>query len=151
IAAATGDFIAFLDDDDAWCADYPAAQIALLNQHPEYGAVVSQIMMADQNLQPSHGPFPESSLASGWMFEALIHYVPVVGSVVVRSTIVREIGGFDPSLRGSEDWDWVLKIAKRHQMAFIPKVAIMVRQHGQSRAFVKEHEEDVLWRRFNDT
>src|SRR4051812_37995899 len=120
IAAATGDFIAFLDDDDVWCADYPIDQIALLNQYPEYGAVVSRIMMADENLQPNIGPFPEKLLASGWMFDALLYYVPGVASLVIRAAVVHEIGGFDPTLHGSEDWDWILKIAKRHQIGFSP-------------------------------
>src|SRR5690349_2982534 len=72
--AATGEFVAFLDDDDAWNAGYPHAQLACLEQHPEYGAIISQIMMADEQLRPTVGPFPDKDLPSGWIFDALFHY-----------------------------------------------------------------------------
>lgn len=149
--AATGEFIAFLDDDDAWAQGYPQQQIALLQQHSEYGAVISQIMMADENLQPNDGPYPKYEIPSGWMFDAFLYYVPGVASAIVRTSVVREIGGFDPKLRGSEDWDWMLRIAKTHQIGFVPAVSMIVRQHNQGRTFAKEGEEVMLWRRFCDT
>lgn len=151
LAAATGEFIAFLDDDDAWSAGYPGLQTRVLNAHPEYGAVISQIMMADENLRPTAGPFPEEPLTAGWMFDAFLYYVPCVASAVVRASVMRDIGGFDATLRGSEDWDWMLKIAKRYQIGFVPEVSMLVRQHRKGRVFLKENEEDMLWRRFTDT
>jgi len=151
LEAATGEFIAFLDDDDAWNTGYPHTQVEFLKQHPEFGAVVSQIMMADENLNPTYGPFPDYTLPSGWVFDALLYYVPGVASTLVRSSIVRNIGGFDPTLRGSEDWDWILRIAKRYQIGFVPEVSMLVRQHTHGRTFAKEHEDEMLWRRFRDT
>lgn len=151
LEAATGEFIGFLDDDDAWNTGYPHTQVEFLNQHPEFGAVISQIMMADENLNPICGPFPDYDLPSGWIFDALLYYVPGVASSLVRSTVVREIGGFDPTLRGSEDWDWMLRIAKHCQIGYIPEVSMIVRQHTHGRTFAKENEEDMLWRRFSDT
>lgn len=151
LQAATGEFIGFLDDDDCWAQGYPHQQIALLQQHPEYGAVISQIMMADENLQPNDGPYPKYEIPSGWMFDAFLYYVPGVASAIVRRSVVREVGDFDPELRGSEDWDWMLRIAKAYQIGFVPAVSMIVRQHNQGRTFAKEGEDIMLWRRFRDT
>ena len=148
---ATGEFIAFLDDDDAWNTGYPHAQVAFLKEHLDFGAVVSQIMMADENLNPNYGPFPDYILPSGWIFDALLYYVPGVASTLVRSSVMRDIGGFDPTLRGSEDWDWILRIAKRYQIGFVPEVSMIVRQHTHGRTFAKEGEDEMLWCRFRDT
>lgn len=151
--AATGEFIAFLDDDDIWATGYPQPQLELLAQHPEYGAAISQYLMADEHLNPvmELGAVPTQAIPSGWMFDAFLYYTASLGSTIVRTSVVRELGGFDTSLRGSEDWDWMLRISAHYQIGFVPAVSQIVRQHPVSRAFTKKSEDEITWRRFRDT
>lgn len=151
LEAATGDFIAFLDDDDIWNTGYPHPQLALFAQHPEYGAIISQRILGDENLRPLSEPIPEQNIPSGWIFDELLYHVVGVGSVIVRTSVVRKVGGFDPTLRGSEDWDWTLRIATHYQIGFMPAVAMIIRQHPQSRAFGQESEDTIIWHRFSDS
>src|SRR5262245_32164110 len=45
IEAAHGDYLAFLDDDDLWLPSNIRPQLKVLNEHPEYGAVVAQVQL----------------------------------------------------------------------------------------------------------
>lgn len=153
---ASGDYVLFLDDDDAWADNYPLDQIAFLEDNPEHDAVVSQIMLADVGLIPVAGPFPADGLPSGWIFGSLLRCVPVLSAMVVRRSVAVEIGAFDTDLTGGEDWDWALRLAKRSKIGYVDKVAVLIRQHEGPRAFSAKdrsirHEFFVVARRYADT
>jgi glycosyltransferase involved in cell wall biosynthesis len=148
---ARGDFMTFLDDDDAWAPNNPVAQMALFEQHPEYGAVCARMMLTDEVLNPCAGPFPEQPPNSGWLFDHFLGYVPATGTMIVRSSIARAVGGFDLSLSAAEDWDWALRVARQCQIGFVDDVAVICRQHPQSRDHTQLGEAKYHWLRFMDT
>src|SRR5215467_13678323 len=45
--AATGDYLAFLDDDDVWLTSHVCSHLALLDEHPEFEAIVGQVVSTD--------------------------------------------------------------------------------------------------------
>jgi glycosyltransferase involved in cell wall biosynthesis len=152
LAAATGAYVGFLDDDDVWVAGYPIAQLQLLAARPEIDAVVSRMMMGDDQARPVFGPLPPEPLDdSASMYRQFLDYVPVVGSLLVRRAAVDRVGGFDTGLVGAEDWDWGLRLARTCDIAAVTDVAIVLRQHGQGRARSLEAEYDVNRRRCSDT
>lgn len=144
IAAARGDYIAFLDDDDVWLPNNIAPQLRAFADHPEYGAVFARVQRTDANRVPYGEVIPSGPQSSGWIFEELLRYWTQLGSVVVRSSVVREIGGFDPSLIAEEDWDWLLRIARRHPIGRIADVVVLFRQRGDG-------DENLSWRRLPDS
>lgn len=144
MAAATGDFIAFLDDDDLWLPTNIGSQLRVFAEHPEYGAVYAQVQLTDAQRTPFGEPSPAGPLASGWIFDDLLTYWPQVGSVVVRSSVVRAVGDFDTSLVSEEEWDWILRIARRYPIGRVEVPVLLFRQRGYG-------DDDVAWRRFPDT
>lgn len=144
LAVAKGDFITILDDDDLWLPNNISDQLALFKQHPEYGAVHGRIKLMSYEGQPFGEPFPAGALSSGWIFDSLLTYMPQVGSMLIKASAVREIGGLDPSLFGDTDWDWFLAIAQKYPIGRVENEVILFRQrHGA--------EEELLWKRFPDT
>jgi glycosyltransferase involved in cell wall biosynthesis len=144
LAAAKGDFITILDDDDLWLPNNISDQLALFKQHPEYGAVHGRIKLMSYEGQPFGEPFPAGILNSGWILDSLLTYMPQVGSMLVKASAVKEVGGLDPSLFGDTDWDWFLAIAQKYPIGRVENEVILFRQrHGA--------EEELLWRRFPDT
>ena len=142
--AATGDFIAFLDDDDLWLPNNVSPQLRLFAEHPEYGAVHAQLLCMDASQAPYGEPIPGGPLSSGWIHERLMTYWPQLGTLLVRASVVREIGDFDETLRSEEEWDWILRIARRYPVGCIEVPVMLFRQRG--------YEDDAIhWRRMPDT
>ena len=145
IHSATGEFIAFLDDDDLWLPNNLGPQLELLMAHPEFGAAHAQTWFTDQNMQIVGGPAPGGPLSSGWIFMDLLTYWPQIGTVVVRASVAREVGDMDSKLpsAGDEEWDWVLRIAQHHQIARIDQPVMLYRQPFQA--------EELRWERLDYT
>jgi glycosyltransferase involved in cell wall biosynthesis len=142
--AARGDYIAFLDDDDVWLPHTLAPQMRVFEEHPEYGAVFARVQLTDADRRPYGSPIPTWPKDSGWIFDDLLTYWPQLGSVIVRTAVAREVGGFDPTLLSEEDWDWLLRIARRYPIGRIEDVAVLFRQRGDG-------DERLAWRRFPGT
>jgi glycosyltransferase involved in cell wall biosynthesis len=141
LRSANGEFVTLLDDDDIWLPNNIAPQIELFEQHPEYGAVHAQSQLADYDKNPFGDPVPAGPLPSGWIFEELLTYWPQVGTILTRTTVAREAGDLDPTLSGDTDWDWLLRVARRHPIGRVEQPVLLFRQRGAA-------EEELSWRRF---
>ncbi|HEU5012314.1 MAG TPA: glycosyltransferase family A protein [Roseiflexaceae bacterium] len=139
--AATGDFFTLLDDDDVWMPNHVAPYIELFEQHPEFGAVHAQNQTVYADLTPYGELEPPGPLQSGWLFEELLTYWPQVGTILTRMPVAREAGDFDSSLTGDNDWDWLLRIARRYPIGRLEVPVLLFRQRCQA-------EEQLAWRRF---
>ncbi len=144
LKAATGDFFTLLDDDDVWLPNNIASQLALFEQQPELAAVHARYLFADANLKPYGEPGPTSDAATGMLFEALLTYFPQVGTILTRMSAAREAGDFDPGLTGDNDWDWLLRIARRHPIGRVEQTVLLFRQRDSL-------DEALAWRRFPAT
>jgi glycosyltransferase involved in cell wall biosynthesis len=140
IAASSGEFIAFLDDDDARLPGSIDRQLAILDAAPDAALVYGQVHLATQSLSADGSlPFPQFC-PSGDVFWALIggNFIPSC-SVVVRRSAVEAVGGVFPSAMPADDWDLWLRIAERYPIAALPEPVSIYRkptlwsQQGSSR------------------
>ena len=110
---STGDFVAFLDDDDLRLPGSLDHQISLLEADPEAGFVVGGVFLADQNCVPT-GEVAVPRAESGDLFwrvlELDLQLVPA--SVVVRKECFFEVGIFNSHLAGIDDWDMWTRLAE---------------------------------------
>ncbi len=110
---SSGEFIAFLDDDDLRLPGSLDHQVALLTAHPEAGFVAGGVMLADQECVPT-GEVAVPRAEGGDLFwrvlELEVHLVP--GSVVVRKECFFEVGIFNRRLAGIDDWNLWTRIAE---------------------------------------
>lgn len=109
---SSGDFIAFLDDDDLRVPGSLDYQVSLLRTQPEAGLVAGGVMLADQDCVPT-GKVAVPLGTSGDLFWRVLgldlHVIP--GSVVVRKQCFLEVGIFNQRLAGIDDWDMWTRIA----------------------------------------
>jgi len=147
IKEARGEFIAFLDDDDVWCQNYPRKQVDFLCKNPQYGAVLSQMMVVDEHLNPRFGPFPNKEIQSGWMFKSLFNYVPPTSSIFVRRSILDETGLFSTEIDAGEDWDLMFRISQKFQVGYIPEIGILYRSHRKPQQNDVEKEGRKIYER----
>ncbi|RYG38207.1 MAG: glycosyltransferase [Burkholderiales bacterium] len=126
---ATGDYIAFLDDDDVFLPANIRPHLAILEARPELDAVIGQLIKTDPNLENHSAPAPDGDPGQG---DALTRsllggFFPQMGTTVARASVMKKDGLFDESLVYGQDLDWQLRIARRGAMGYTPTPCILFR------------------------
>lgn len=132
---AQGDYISFIDADDLWTPDKLADQLAALVAHPGAAVAYSWTDHIDEHSRfLRHGP---QLSFEGDVFRKLLHsdFIGNGSNILVRRSAIVELGGFDPSLPPSEDWDCWLRLAQRFEFVVVPKPQILYRVSSQSSSF----------------
>jgi glycosyltransferase involved in cell wall biosynthesis len=115
IAHATAPWLAFLDDDDLWAPRKLAEQLATATR-AQAGFVHTGIVVVDERLRVvGEYPPPAPRDLHGAMAE--MNAIGTPSSVMVRSDLVREVGGFDERLSVLADWDLWLQMIQRTAVA----------------------------------
>jgi hypothetical protein len=109
----TGDYIAFLDDDDLRLPGSLDHQLALLEDAREAGFVASAVQLADQESTLT-GEVATPRATSGDVFWQILelNLFLLPASVLVRKSCFFEAGIFNKSLAGIDDWDMWTRIAE---------------------------------------
>jgi glycosyltransferase involved in cell wall biosynthesis len=150
IRQSSGEFIAFLDHDDAWFPGFLETQVAYLDQHPDVGMVHSDFQTIDPDgniLEESIALWRKLSRPSGHVFRQLFMDSFIVGnSVLIRKECLERLGGFDESLRFGDYLLW-MRIARHYKIDYVGKVLTQYRQHPsqstQNIAVTRPDEESV--------
>ena len=147
LAAATGEYICFLDSDDFFAPDKCAKQAALLDARPELGFVYCDITIVDQASQPKPDQPSINQIQrtlSGNIFPALMMggYFPP-HTVMIRKTVLEAVGAFDPALGGHADYDLWLRAAAVHPAAFLDEKLAFYRDWGNSMSKNREHMDET--------
>jgi glycosyltransferase involved in cell wall biosynthesis len=139
IAAAAGDLIAFIDDDDEWLPGKLRRQVDRFRAHHDVALVHSAVndVFADgsSRLRALH------RRANDYR-ENLCQDRLATSSVVVRRAAIETAGGFDTSLRAFGDWDLWVRILRSHTAAAIdePLVTVTLRPGSIQRGSVEAFE-----------
>jgi GT2 family glycosyltransferase len=115
---AEGEFVALLDHDDALHPDALALVHEALAAAPEADYVYTDEDKIDE--AGHHGaPF----FKPDWSPERMRTQMYTCHLGVLRRELMEEVGGFDASCEGSQDWDIVLKVTERaRQVLHVPRV-----------------------------
>jgi glycosyltransferase involved in cell wall biosynthesis len=128
IAAARGEWIAFCDDDDLWAPTKLQEQLTAAGRAGADWAYTGDVNVDDDLRVLSGGPPPDPAAVLALLPRA--NPLASGGSnVVVRSTILAKVGGFDATLRRTEDWDLWIRIARTGPPAYVPRPLVAYRFH----------------------
>ena len=134
IRAAKGEFIAFLDHDDVWSPDKLTVQVDWLRQDPESALISCPLIISSPDKKYNNSKTTNKrKYQSGYMHDKLLQYNFIAcSSVVVRASVIDEVGYFDedPQVSAIEDWDLWLRIAKRYKITFLPQTLGLYRMHS---------------------
>jgi glycosyltransferase involved in cell wall biosynthesis len=135
IERARGEWVAFLDSDDAWRAHKLRAHLDAHRANPRAGWSYSgRSIMDDAGQTLPDARFEPWRPHSGHVARLLLTHEAMVAfpSVVVRRALLREVGGMDEGLVFSTDYDLELRLAARAECICIPEPLVRVRVHAGS-------------------
>ena len=115
-----GEFVANLDADDRSAPERLERQVSFLREHPEVGVVGTRCTMLDEGSSETSDP----ALRAQVVVEPreLVCSNPIVhSSVMMRRSVLEEVGGYDERFRMCEDYDLWVRIAARHALAVLPE------------------------------
>ncbi len=126
IRAAGGDLIALLDSDDTWLPGKVTAQVAFFKVHP--AALICQTEEIWIRNGVRVNPGKRHRKEDGMIFERSLALCLVSPSaVMMRKSLLDEVGLFDESLPACEDYDLWLRIAWKHPIHLIDQPLIVKR------------------------
>jgi len=117
-------FIAFLDSDDYWLPQKLAAQVSFFSKHPKTVACQTEELWIRRGRRVN--PMKKHYKPSGEIFEAALKLCVVSPSaVMVRRSLLQEVGLFDEDFPVCEDYDLWLRIAWKYPIDLIPDPLIV--------------------------
>lgn len=134
IAAASSQFLAFLDADDEWLPGMLNRITATFKRLPdEYGLVACCSTAMDKGGKELRGKLPwDESEREIMVTDLVLMNRFAADSVVVRRSVFGRVGLFDTQLTSSEDRDMWIRVAHHSRIYRLAEPLVRVRIHGGS-------------------
>lgn len=129
------DFVALLDDDDEWLPLRLSTQMKLAQAHSELELVGGGVRVVHREKNVERPAPLEVVNLSDLLDDRIMELHP--STFLIKTEALRAIGGWDPDLPGgfAEDYDLLLRIARRGPIRLVPEVIAIVNWAGDSYFF----------------
>ena len=128
----TGDWVALMDHDDLLPEDALLWVAECVRDHPDV-----RLIYTDEDKVDDQGRRSDPYFKPDWNLDLFRSHNMFSHLGVLRTDLMREVGGFRQGLEGAQDWDLVLRCSERvapEQIKHIPRVLYHWRIHEQSTA-----------------
>jgi glycosyltransferase involved in cell wall biosynthesis len=115
---STGDYIAFLDDDDRWHQTKISRQMSSIKRKNKAGLATCLVAAVTPEGEFVHC---EADAPSGDCAEELLidNTIGTPSRVLVRRSAFNDVGGFDESLATKQDWDFYMRLCQDWTVAAV--------------------------------
>ncbi len=133
IKESRGEFIAFLDSDDSWLGNKLEQQMKLFQYDPSVSLQYSYARYLDKaNNIEFIRPKNVSKSFKDFLYEDTV--LPT-SSVVLKKSVLEEVGMFDEGLPGIEDYDLWLRCSRKFKIGFIPETLVLKNNSSSNLSF----------------
>jgi glycosyltransferase involved in cell wall biosynthesis len=127
LRAASGPFVAFLDQDDLWHPEKLTWQMARFEARPELDVSVAYV----QRFWAAELPEQERKFRDHRVAAALPGYI--TGTLLARRRVFDVVGPFDADVRFADSMEWFLRARERGVISeLLPDVLLRHRMHGRN-------------------
>jgi len=134
LRASTGQYVAWLDDDDLWLPHRLQAHVPVLEANPALGVLYGQYIIGGEgegNLWPEAHEAPSGAVFHAFLREQFIQF----NVCLAPRAVFQLVGDFDETLRTQEDYDMSLRLAFHFPVTFLPGAVAIQRFSKQGRWF----------------
>ncbi len=117
-AAATGDYLAFLDSDDKWLPQKIERQLEYFERFPGCRACQCNEIWFRNGVRVNPKKYHRMPLGDAF-YPSLKRCVVSASSIMLERSLFEEIGTFDQRLIVCEDYDYWLRLSASHQIGLI--------------------------------
>ena len=140
IRAADGQLIAFLDSDDYWMPQKLEHQVRYFNDHPRTLLCQTEELWIRNGIRVN--PKKRHQKQAGLIFEKSLYLCLISPSaVMLRPSLLDEVGLFDESLTACEDYDLWLRVTWKYPVDLIP-APLTVKRGGHADQLSRRPELD---------
>ena len=126
-ALASGEWIAFLDSDDAWLPEKLERQLSSLATEPELRLSHTDEIWIRNGMRVNQPK--EYAKSGGHLYRRCLRLCCICpSSVLIRKDFFEELGGFDEAFPACEDYDLWLRITAREPVHYLDQA--LVRKYG---------------------
>lgn len=134
IADAAGTWVAFLDADDVWLPIKLERQLAYLSGFADVHAVQAGALFVDDSLEVLHARRCTPSKDALWETLLFQNLPAFLSTLLIRRSILEEIGYFDTELEILEEWDMAIRASRFANMGSIEEPLCLYRLHPGNRS-----------------
>jgi hypothetical protein len=131
--AVSSSAVLFLDDDDRLLPGALAALSGALDRHPDAVAAVGARVAFDDTGQRRRVSHPRIRVTWNPGLDVLAGWLATFGQMLVRTSAVREAGGWPDGAAGVEDQDLWMQLSRLGPATFVPRSTLEYRMHGEPR------------------
>ena len=132
-ALASTDLVAFLDHDDTWVPSKLERQAQELAERPAMLVLCGMAVTDATGRQISEMRLcPRTDLLTGMLMFDGTETVSCSSTGLIRKRDFESIGGFDPHLSTSADWDFVVRVLVHGKLGYVDESLVRYRLHGSN-------------------
>lgn len=123
IENASGEYVAFLDDDDEFMPEKLEKQMAVMQSDPQIGLVYTGVHIIYVNEDIAYSSIPK---ASGDLSKEILldNIIGTTSTVMARKDVLLKAGMFDVKLRALQDFDLWIRVCQLCKIGHVPEEMI---------------------------
>lgn len=127
IREATGDYVAFLDDDDEWMQDKIEKQVKIIEKYRDVG-----IVLCARRIEYNFGQLyiDEKCIDEGiqdYSKKILYNIIGVTSMMMFRKDVFENVGMFDENLKFWQEYDLTIRICQKYKVFFMNEFLLLYR------------------------